>query len=148
MVLARSLVPQQPISGAVRRNICVFKLHEFYDAGAMAKETVSVRRRVFVVMPFGKKEVPRKVGNEAQPDAMSASEKPLKIDFDDGRVNFKNVDEKLPFALTGVSGSVDQVAPGRWQLRLERHHSDRFGAGAERPTDVSENGRNLRPLQH
>ena len=49
----------------------------------MAKETVSVRRRVFVVMPFGKKEVPRKVGNEAQPDALSASEKPLKIDFDE-----------------------------------------------------------------
>jgi hypothetical protein len=43
----------------------------------------------------------------------------LKIDFDDGRVNFKNVDDKLPFALTSVSGSVDQMAPGRWQLRLE-----------------------------
>jgi len=43
----------------------------------------------------------------------------LKIDFDDGRVDFKNVDEKLPFALTGVSGSVNQVSPGRWQLRLE-----------------------------
>lgn len=43
----------------------------------------------------------------------------LKIDFDDGRVDFKNMDEKLPFALTGVSGSVDQVSPGRWQLRLE-----------------------------
>ena len=43
----------------------------------------------------------------------------LKIDFADGRVSFKNEDEKLPFALTGVSGSVDQVSPGRWQLRLE-----------------------------
>ena len=42
-----------------------------------------------------------------------------KIEFDEGRVNFKNSDEKLPFALTGVSGSVDQVLPGRWQLRLE-----------------------------
>lgn len=43
----------------------------------------------------------------------------LRIEFDDGRVNFKNIDEKLPFALTEVSGSVDQVSPGRWQLRLE-----------------------------
>ena len=43
----------------------------------------------------------------------------LKIDFDEGRVNFKNTDDKLPFALTDVSGSVDQVSPGRWQLRLE-----------------------------
>ncbi|MGB2590363.1 MAG: AsmA family protein [Candidatus Acidiferrum sp.] len=43
----------------------------------------------------------------------------LKIEFDEGRVNFKNVDEKLPFALTAVSGSVDQVSPGRWELRLQ-----------------------------
>ncbi len=43
----------------------------------------------------------------------------LKIKFDEGRVNFKNVDEKLPFAMTDVSGSVDQVSPGRWELRLE-----------------------------
>jgi hypothetical protein len=42
-----------------------------------------------------------------------------KIDIDDGRVNFKILDEKLPFAFTGVSGSVEQVSPGRWQLRLE-----------------------------
>jgi len=43
----------------------------------------------------------------------------FKIEFDEGRVNFKIGDDKLPFALTGVNGSVDQVAPGRWQLRLE-----------------------------
>lgn len=42
-----------------------------------------------------------------------------KIEFDEGRVNFKEVEEKLPFAFVGVSGSVDQTAPGRWQLRLE-----------------------------
>ena len=42
-----------------------------------------------------------------------------KIEFDEGRINFKTGDEKRPFAFTGVSGSVEQVAPGRWQLRLE-----------------------------
>jgi uncharacterized protein involved in outer membrane biogenesis len=42
-----------------------------------------------------------------------------KIDIDDGRINFKILDEKLPFAFTGVSGSVEQVGPGRWQLQLE-----------------------------
>ncbi|HXX17675.1 MAG TPA: AsmA family protein [Candidatus Eremiobacteraceae bacterium] len=42
-----------------------------------------------------------------------------KIDFDEGRINFKQGDEKRPFALTNVSGSVEQVSPGRWQLRLE-----------------------------
>ncbi len=41
-----------------------------------------------------------------------------RIDIDDGRINFKTGDEKLAFAFTGVSGSVEQVAPGRWQLRL------------------------------
>src|SRR5580704_2433947 len=42
-----------------------------------------------------------------------------RIDIDDGRVNFKIIDEKLPFALTNVAGVVEQDAPGRWQLRLE-----------------------------
>ena len=42
-----------------------------------------------------------------------------KIEFDDGRINFKQGDEKRPFAFTNVSGSVEQVAPGRWQLRVE-----------------------------
>ncbi|HEY6943892.1 MAG TPA: AsmA family protein [Candidatus Acidoferrum sp.] len=42
-----------------------------------------------------------------------------RIKFDEGRINFKDQDEKLPFAFTGVSGSVDQVSPGRWELQLE-----------------------------
>ncbi len=41
-----------------------------------------------------------------------------RINIDDGRVNFKIVDEKLPLALTNVSGVVEQVTPGRWQLQL------------------------------
>jgi hypothetical protein len=53
------------------------------------------------------------------PSAVAPINRLLKIDFDEGRVNFKSMDDKLPFALTSVSGSVDQVAPGRWQLRLE-----------------------------
>ena len=42
-----------------------------------------------------------------------------KIDIEDGRVNFKSGDEKLPFAFLEVSGSVEQVSAGRWQLQLE-----------------------------
>lgn len=42
-----------------------------------------------------------------------------KIDIDDGRINFKIGDEKLPFAFLGVSGSIEQVSAGRWQLQLE-----------------------------
>ena len=42
-----------------------------------------------------------------------------KIKFEDGRVNFKDKEDKQAFAFTNVSGSVEQVSPGRWQLQLE-----------------------------
>jgi hypothetical protein len=42
-----------------------------------------------------------------------------RIEFDDGRINFKAGEDKQPFAFTSVSGSVEQVSPGRWQLQLE-----------------------------
>jgi hypothetical protein len=42
-----------------------------------------------------------------------------KIDFDDGRINFKSGHEKRPFAFTGVSGTVEQISAGRWHLQLE-----------------------------
>jgi hypothetical protein len=42
-----------------------------------------------------------------------------RIDIDDGRINFKIADEKLPFAFTGVSGAIEQVSTGRWRLQLE-----------------------------
>src|ERR1051326_2131533 len=40
------------------------------------------------------------------------------IEVRDGRINFKILDEKTPFALVGVSGRVEQVAAGRWHLEL------------------------------
>jgi len=42
-----------------------------------------------------------------------------KIEIDDGRINFKLLDEKLPFAFLRVSGTVEQVSSGRWKLALE-----------------------------
>lgn len=42
-----------------------------------------------------------------------------KLEFDDGRINFKFENDKRPFAFTGVSGNVEQVAPGRWRVSLE-----------------------------
>jgi AsmA family/AsmA-like C-terminal region len=42
-----------------------------------------------------------------------------KIEFDEGRVNFKFGADKRPFAFTNVSGSVEQVGTGRWQLQME-----------------------------
>ena len=42
-----------------------------------------------------------------------------RIEFDEGRIDFKTGDDKQPFAFTNVSGSVEQISPGRWQLQLE-----------------------------
>lgn len=42
-----------------------------------------------------------------------------RIEIDDGRINFMVEQDKQPFAFTNVSGSVEQVSPGRWHLQLE-----------------------------
>jgi hypothetical protein len=53
------------------------------------------------------------------PSAATPANRLQRIYVDDGRVNFKILNEKLPFAFTGVSGSVEQMSPGRWQLQLQ-----------------------------
>jgi AsmA-like protein len=53
------------------------------------------------------------------PSAPALVNRLQKIQIDEGRVNFKNDADKTPFAFTNVSGSVEQISPGRWQLRLE-----------------------------
>ena len=45
--------------------------------------------------------------------------RPYRIDVEDGRINFKQGDNKSPFALEDVSGRVEQNGAGRWQLDLE-----------------------------
>jgi len=52
------------------------------------------------------------------PAFITASNRLNRIDIEDGRLNFKIMDDKLPFAFTSVSGSVEQISAGRWQLRL------------------------------
>lgn len=42
-----------------------------------------------------------------------------RVDVDGGRINFKNGDEKLPFAFVGVQGTVETDRPGRWRMNLE-----------------------------
>jgi hypothetical protein len=53
------------------------------------------------------------------PAAVAPANRLQKIEFDDGRISFKTVDEKRSFAFISVSGSVEQTSPGRWQLQLE-----------------------------
>jgi hypothetical protein len=45
--------------------------------------------------------------------------RPYRIDVAGGRINFKQGDNKSPFALVDVSGRVEQNGAGRWQLDLE-----------------------------
>ena len=52
------------------------------------------------------------------PAFITAANRLNRIDIEDGRLNFKIMDDKLPFAFTSVSGSVEQISAGRWQLRL------------------------------
>ena len=53
------------------------------------------------------------------PAAAGAANRLQRIEFDDGRVNFKTGQDKRPFAFIGVNGSVEQISAGRWQLQLE-----------------------------
>ena len=41
-----------------------------------------------------------------------------RIEVDSGRINFKRGDEKLPFALVGVTGYLEPESPGRWSMDL------------------------------
>src|SRR5216683_620688 len=58
------------------------------------------------------------VGPLAPPHDERAA-RPYRIDVDGGRINFKQGEDKSPFALVDVSGRVDQNGAGRWQLDLE-----------------------------
>jgi AsmA-like C-terminal region len=42
-----------------------------------------------------------------------------RVEVDGGRINFKNGDEKLPFAFVDVKGTVETDRPGRWRMNLE-----------------------------
>ena len=47
-----------------------------------------------------------------------ASARPARIEVSGGRIDFKEGDNKLPFAFIGVEGSVEQTAGGTWRLDL------------------------------
>jgi hypothetical protein len=53
------------------------------------------------------------------PPGGSAVPRLMRIEVDGGRIDFKRGPDKLPFALVGVNGVVEQDGPGRWSLDLE-----------------------------
>lgn len=65
--------------------------------------------------------LPRPANANAAPDpgpASVASFRFRKIEVADGRVNFKRGDDKLPFAFSGVKGTLETEGRGRWRLDL------------------------------
>jgi len=70
-------------------------------------------------LPPAKADGVKTPGSYGPPSPVAPVNRLQKIDFDEGRINFKTGDDKLPFAFIGVSGSVEQISPGRWQLQLE-----------------------------
>jgi hypothetical protein len=70
-------------------------------------------------LPPAKGPTAQEVHVNSPPSPVAPANHLERIDFDEGRINFKVVDDKLALAFTNVSGNVNQVAPGRWQLQLE-----------------------------
>src|SRR6266481_5426685 len=70
-------------------------------------------------LPSAKAEALQSPRSYGPPSPVAPVNRLQKIDFDEGRINFKADDDKLLFAFTSVSGSVEQISPGRWQLHLE-----------------------------
>lgn len=58
------------------------------------------------------------VSSAARPAAKPAVPRVYKIEVDNGRIDFKRGDEKLPFAFVGVNGTAETEGPGRWRLDL------------------------------
>ena len=58
------------------------------------------------------------VGPLAAPRGVQAA-RLYRIQVDAGRINFKQIDDKSPFALLDVAGQVEQDSAGRWRLDLD-----------------------------
>ena len=67
--------------------------------------------------PASPAEVARSYGPPRSPDA--PTNRLAKIEIADGRLNFKQGEDKKAFAFTAVKGSIEQVSFGRWQINLE-----------------------------
>src|SRR5271156_1363656 len=70
-------------------------------------------------LPPAKSEDARTERIYGPPSAVGAVNRLQRIEFEDGRVNFKIGLDKKALAFIGVTGSVEQVSAGRWQLQLE-----------------------------
>jgi hypothetical protein len=70
-------------------------------------------------LPAAKTDASQSPRSYGPPSPVAPVNRLQRLDFDGGRINFKTGDDKLPFAFTSVSGSVEQTSQGRWRLQLE-----------------------------
>ncbi|MGH9773477.1 MAG: AsmA-like C-terminal region-containing protein [Candidatus Acidiferrales bacterium] len=63
--------------------------------------------------------LPRPASGPAVGGSGRGAPKFARIEFDNGRINFKREEEKLPFALVGVTGTTEQANPGQWRIDAE-----------------------------
>jgi hypothetical protein len=84
--------------------------------------------------------LPRPPGNlPSAPVAGRGTVQPERIEVTDGRVDFKEAANKLPFAFVNVDGSVEQSAPGSWRIDL-RTQPFRAAAGLQQAGELRLSG--------
>lgn len=70
------------------------------------------------------------------PVSYRASPRPAQIEVSSGRIDFKEADNKLPFAFVDVEGAVAQTSAGSWRLDL-RAQPFRAGIGLQQAGELS-----------
>jgi hypothetical protein len=73
------------------------------------------------------------------PVGYRASPRPARVEVSGGRIDFKEGDNKLPFAFVGVEGAVEQTSAGSWHLDL-RAQPFRAGVGLQQAGELSLSG--------
>jgi hypothetical protein len=83
--------------------------------------------------------LPRPRATSLAPVGYQVSARPARIEVSDGRIDFKEGDNKLPFALIAVQGSVERTSAGSWRLDL-RAQPFRAAVDLQQVGELSLNG--------
>lgn len=101
-------------------------LHGHFEFGALTLRHPSVilvrnsqgRWNLEDWLPPAKSDTPANLRIYGPPPLAGTVNRLVSIEFDEGRINFKQEQDMLPFAFIEVNGTVDQISAGRWQLQL------------------------------
>jgi hypothetical protein len=101
-------------------------LHGHFEFGALTLRHPSVilvrngqgRWNLEDWLPPAKSDAPANLHIYGPPPLTGTVNRLVNIEFEEGRINFKQEQDMLPFAFIAVNGSVDQISAGRWQLQF------------------------------